>query len=124
LAAVREDANLGRNLLAFAGPVVAQGTVLRPHTLHMLGVLANKENKLEDAERYYRLSLRGTSVELRPLMTAGLLRVLWKGRKYAEVVEVCRTALADPKDLNRTLYLTWPGRWLVWRSSTRRCASA
>lgn len=111
LAALREDPQLGQDLLKGAPAVVAK--VTRHETLQVLAVLSEKHNRAEQAERYYRLAIARAGEGARPLLYAGLLRVLWKERKYADIVPVCREGLRTAKDADCVVYHTELARALA-----------
>src|SRR3954454_24385716 len=95
LLALRDGAELARGLLAAAG-AAAEKAKFGPETLQTLATLADRAGRFEQAERFFRGALRGSqgSDEAgKPILYQGLLKVLWKLRKYAEVAEACREAL-------------------------------
>src|SRR5262249_6054772 len=100
------DKDLAKALLQAAGPVAA-GTRLQSGTLQTLAMLADHCDAPEQAERYYRGALKetgGSDEEGKPVLYHGLLKVLWKLHKYADVAEVCREALRTGKDADCVLY--------------------
>jgi tetratricopeptide (TPR) repeat protein len=115
LLAMRDDAGLAGALLRAAAPV-AEKTKLEPETLQTLATLADRAGLPEQAERFFRGALRGTrgSDEVgKPVLYQGLLKVLWKQRKYGEVAEVCREALRTAKDADSILYYSELSRALA-----------
>jgi tetratricopeptide (TPR) repeat protein len=106
IAAVREDLGLSKELLACAAPLAERGGKLSLPTLHLLGAVAERARDWAAAESFYRLALAGTTEISRPLQIGGLLRVLGRAKKHAEIVTVCREALKNEKGPNRILYLT------------------
>jgi tetratricopeptide (TPR) repeat protein len=106
LLAVRDDPEATKGLLAAADALGAKAK-LEPETLQALATLAERTEQLEQAEKYFRGALqvsRGSDEEGKPVLYAGLLKVLWKVRKYAEVAEVCREALRTAKDADCIVY--------------------
>jgi tetratricopeptide (TPR) repeat protein len=106
LLALRDDVELTKALLAAAG-VLGEKAKLEAETLQSLATLAERDGQLEQAERYFRGALRvtrGSDEEGKPILYAGLLKVLWKLRKYAEVAEVCRDALRSARDADCVVF--------------------
>jgi tetratricopeptide (TPR) repeat protein len=106
LLALRDDAKLALALLDAAGFVAAKAE-LEPETLQTLATLADRAGRFEQAEKFFRGALRGSkgSDEAgKPILYQGLLKVLWKLRKYGEVAEVCREALQTARDAECVLY--------------------
>jgi tetratricopeptide (TPR) repeat protein len=93
IGALRDDGALAKELVRVAFRQAERVTELRFDTLHLLAVLADKHQKLDEAERFYRQSLRSSGPGTEALVYGGLLRVLWKEHKYEDVVQVCREAL-------------------------------
>jgi tetratricopeptide (TPR) repeat protein len=115
LVAMRDEPELARALLQAAGPI-AEKTRLEPETLQTLATLADRAGQFEQAERFFRGALRGSkgSDEAgKPILYQGLLKVLWKLRKYGDVAEVCREALRTAKDAECVLYHTELARSLA-----------
>src|SRR6266545_3425282 len=104
LAAIREGKEFGAELVRAAGPLSDRGARFTQETYHLLAVMAEREGQAEQAERYYRESLKLAIADVQPLVYGGLLRVLWKARKYQEVVDTCREALRTAKEASQTLY--------------------
>lgn len=112
LGAFRGEAALCRELLK-AG-TLSRSKELQGETLHFLAVLAEQQKQWPAAEHFYRRSLaQPTDVKGVTLIQGGLLRLLWKTHKYAEVVEVCRKALEAPKAPNAVLFHSELARALV-----------
>jgi tetratricopeptide (TPR) repeat protein len=106
LVALRDDKDLAQALLQAAGSVVA-GTKFQSGTLQTLAMLADHCGAPEQAERYYRGALKetgGSDEKGKPVLYNGLIKVLWKLHKYAEVVEACRDALRVAKDADCVVY--------------------
>src|SRR5262249_32810809 len=70
-----------------------QGTKLGEQTLHLLGALAFRQQKLTEAEHFYRGSLTLQPREYESLSYAGLLQVLWKANKHDDIAKLCRDGL-------------------------------
>ncbi len=99
LAALRDDADLSKGLVNEAIGRMRDGRELQPRTLEFLAVLAARAKQLDEAERFYRLALKtppGLSMPESSIYL-GLLEVLWEGKKYDAIVEVCRDGVAHAK---------------------------
>ncbi len=112
LLALRQDLVLARGLVR-AGGEAAGKAKLQSETWQMLAALADRAKDTVYAERFYRMALGGVTEEGRTAVSAGLLRVLWQGRKFTEVVQVCRDCLKTAKDADRVVFQTELARALA-----------
>jgi tetratricopeptide (TPR) repeat protein len=103
IAALRDDVGLSRALLRVALPQLEKGE-LKHETLHLLAVLADRNRQPVEAERFYRACLRDVTPGTEALVYGGLLRVLWKANKYADIVQVCRDGLRQTKATSHVLF--------------------
>jgi tetratricopeptide (TPR) repeat protein len=112
LVALRNDKQLCTALLRYtASGKVAPG--LRFDTLHLLALLADHNGALDQAEYFYRRCLPGVTRGTETAIYGGLLRVLWKARKFENIVEVCRQGLQLTQAGNAVLYHTDAARALT-----------
>ena len=102
--ALRDDGELAKELVRVAFLQADRDDSLKFETLHLLAVLADRHKKLEEAEKFYRKSLHGTGPGTEALVYGGLLRTLWKSRKYNDIVQVCRDGLKRSRDTNQILF--------------------
>src|SRR5262249_16840233 len=59
---------------------------------------------LQEAEYFYRESIKyPLSPAAEPLIYGSLLRVLWKGQRFEDIVQTCRAALKQTQSSNRVL---------------------
>lgn len=103
IGALREDGVLAKDLvdIAFRLPDKEE---LNLETLHLLAALADKHRKNDEAEQFYRKSLKATAPGLEHLVYGGLLRTLWKGRKFEAIVEVCKEGIKKAEATNHILF--------------------
>jgi tetratricopeptide (TPR) repeat protein len=106
LAVLRDDAGLVGPLLTVARPRLA-GNQLGYETRQLLAALAARARRLADAEDFYRSCLarvdRGT-FRNEAAVYGGLLDILWRRSKYAEVEKICLRGLDKTKDTNHLLF--------------------
>jgi tetratricopeptide (TPR) repeat protein len=98
IAALRDDASLARDLVKAAVlnrrfPQPNAG--LNDTTLRLLAALAEGQRQLPEAENFYRECLRHPAPDTEYLLYSGLLRVLRKQHKFADVVTLCRKGLVQ-----------------------------
>jgi tetratricopeptide (TPR) repeat protein len=103
LAALREDTDLGKDLVAAAAARLETGPALQSTTLQLLAALADRGKQLDEAERFYRRAITGVTPDAEAMVYGGLLRVLWKAHKYEAIVQVCRDGLRVTKPANGAL---------------------
>jgi tetratricopeptide (TPR) repeat protein len=115
IAVLREAPDLVRALLPELRARLHGGNRLKQETRYILAMLAARTHQLDDAERLYRscLAEARANPDLETSVYSGLLQVLWEGRKYAEVVEVCRQGLRQTRATNRVLFHTELAKALV-----------
>lgn len=101
--ALREDGELARELVR-AALARADGPPLRPQTRYFLAVLADRNRQPDEAERLFRLCLPDLAPGSEAPVYGGLLRTLWKARKYGPMVEVCQEALKGAMGSARLLF--------------------
>jgi tetratricopeptide (TPR) repeat protein len=104
IAALREDAALSQELVRSAYRQSAAAKDLHFDTLQLLAALADRRDLRTEAEHFYRQALRTAPPGSEPLLYGGLLRVLWKGQKYEEVLKLCQEGLAGAKATNHVLF--------------------
>ncbi len=104
VAALREEGELSRQLVQAAFRAVIKGADLKFETLHFLAVLADRQRQPDEAERFYRASLRQAPPTSEAMVYAGLLRALNRARKFEDVVKVCEQGLAGAQTTNKLLF--------------------
>jgi tetratricopeptide (TPR) repeat protein len=102
--ALRDDRELAKNLVDVGYKQINRDQSLKFHTLHLLAVLADRQRQVKEAEDFYRKCLTNYTRETEALVYSGLLRVLWKGRKYDDVIKVCQQGLRLAKTTNHSLF--------------------
>jgi tetratricopeptide (TPR) repeat protein len=102
IAALRDDPALAGELFQVALPRL-QRDELRYETLHFLAILADRQRRPAEAERFYRQCLPRVTPATEALVYGGLLRVLWKENKFKDVVQVCREGLRQTKATSHVL---------------------
>jgi tetratricopeptide (TPR) repeat protein len=114
LAALQNDKALAEGLVRAARDKIHHGQTLQPETRHFLAMVAARYGQLDAAEEHYRacLSLR-TNPTTEPGLYDGLLKVLWAGRKYEAIADVCRQGLKEANATNRLLFHNHLARALV-----------
>jgi tetratricopeptide (TPR) repeat protein len=81
------------------------GDKRHPQSWMLLASLAARAKQLDRAEALFRESLRTVGPALEANAYMGLIEVLFKQRKYQQVVEVCRGAIDRPaKNTNAALF--------------------
>jgi tetratricopeptide (TPR) repeat protein len=108
IAVLRADPDLIRALLPELHRRLREGRRLRQETRYLLAMLAARTHQLDDAERLYRSCLADarSNPDIETTVYSGLLQVLWEGRKYAAVAELCRQGLRHARATNRVLFHT------------------
>ncbi len=101
-AALREDAQSTGHLVDLAMRQ-DQGPRLRFETLQLLAVLADQHRMLPEAEHLFRRCLSDLAPNHETAVYGGLLRVLWKERKYEDILQVCRDGLERTRAANHVL---------------------
>jgi tetratricopeptide (TPR) repeat protein len=107
LVVLRDDPEMVKPLLPVVRQRLVTGTALNPETRRYLAVLAGRAHQLDDAEQLYRSCLEQNGPSARrneAELYSGLLHVLRQGRKYKEIVELCRQGLAQAQMTNRVLF--------------------
>jgi len=104
IGALREDGPLAKDLVDVAFRLGDRDADLNLETLHLLAALADKHRKNDEAERFYRKSLKVTPPGLEHLVYGGLLRTLWKMRKYEDIVAVCHEGIKKAEATNHLLF--------------------
>lgn len=106
LAALRDDTPMSRDLVKEAHRRMKQGQDVDQQTRFFLAALAAQSSLLQEAEDLYRRTLDGPRGGAANEHAAydGLLKVLWQGKKYSNVADVCRRGLAQAKATNRILF--------------------
>lgn len=104
IAAVRDDGALGKDLVLAAARQIQRPDELQFDTVQLLAALADRNDLLVEAERFYRQALRSATPATEPMLYGGLLRVLWKARKYDDILQVCHDGLANAKSTSHVLF--------------------
>jgi tetratricopeptide (TPR) repeat protein len=104
IGALREDGALAKEIVRAAFRQADRDQRLQFETLHLLAVLADKHQKLEEAEKFYRRSLTEAGPGTEALAYGGLLRVLWKKHKYEDILKVCREGIKKSQATNQVLF--------------------
>lgn len=102
--ALRDDPVLAKDIVKLAFVRIDRDPNPKHETLYFLAVLADRNRQLEEAERFYRQSLREVTNNTEAIIYGGLLRVLWKGRKFQDIVKLCQEGLARAQATNRILF--------------------
>jgi tetratricopeptide (TPR) repeat protein len=102
--ALRDDGDLAKDLVRVAFWQIERDKEIRYETLHLLAVLADKHRKNEEAEKFYREALVRPNVSNEAILYGGLLRTLWKEKKYNEILRVCKEGLGKSQATNRILF--------------------
>ncbi len=114
LTVLREDAELGRELVALAVGQLDAGRRLQTDTCFFLATLALRARQLPAAERLFQRCLEGKlPPQIEVATYDGLLRVLWETRNYAAVLRVCERGLQNAAGANRLLFHLNRSRALV-----------
>ncbi len=107
LAVLKEDAPIARQFLDAAHRPDQAKMDLNYQTRYFLALLADKHGKIGQAELFYRRALATPNNEDNEAqLYSGLLRILWKARKYEEVVRVCDDGIRATKNTNHILFYT------------------
>jgi len=104
VAALREDSALAKDLVRAAYRQIEPPKALQLDMVQLLAALADRYDLPLEAERFYRQALQSAGAGAEPILYGGLLRVLWKSRKYDEVLKVCQDGLANAKATNHLLF--------------------
>jgi tetratricopeptide (TPR) repeat protein len=104
IGALRDDGPLAKELVRVAFRQAERDENLKFETMQLLAALADKNQKLEEAEKFYRLSLKEAKPGTEALVYSGLLRVLWREHKHQEIVQVCRDGLVKSQATNQILF--------------------
>lgn len=104
IAALREDGALAKDLVRAAYRRIEPQQALQLDTIQLLAALADRFDLPLEAERYYRQALQTAGASAEPILYGGLLRVLWKSRKYDDVLRVCQEGLNYAKATNHVLF--------------------
>jgi tetratricopeptide (TPR) repeat protein len=106
IAALRDDRDLAKDLVDVGYKQINLDRNLKFQTVHLLAVLADRQRQTKEAEAFYRRCLTNYTPQSEALVYSGLLRVLWKARKYDEVIQVCRQGLRVTKSTNHSLFFS------------------
>jgi tetratricopeptide (TPR) repeat protein len=102
--AVRRDKELTGELLKTGLSRLGEADRLQPDTVQLLATLAEDGEQLQAAEKYYRACMKDLNAESESPAYAGLLRTLWRAKKYQEVVTICRDGLRKSKWTNHVIF--------------------
>jgi tetratricopeptide (TPR) repeat protein len=104
LSVLREEAPLGRAVVDAAFVPNYPIEALDYTTRFFLAMLADQHGRLEQAERFYRQALKGREPENEAGLYSGLLRVLWRLKKYDVVARECREGLQKARNTRPLLF--------------------
>ncbi len=104
ISALRDDAELATKLVEIAFKQKADQKELKFDTVYFLAILADRQRKTEEAERFYRQCLKSATPGNEALIYTGLLRVLGKARKHETIVEICTQGLKTAQATNSLLF--------------------
>ena len=96
LSALRDDQELAKGLVSQALENMRAGNQSQPRTMTFIAALAARAKQLPEAEQFYRRCLKSPGMTEQTAYQ-GLLEVLWEGKKYESIVEVCRQGVAQAK---------------------------
>src|SRR5206468_1586619 len=103
IGALRGNSALARDLIKAASRQ-PQKTAYHAKALQLFAALADREELLPEAEVFYRECIKyPPAPAAEPLIYGSLLRVLWKGRRLEETVDLCRAALKQTQSSTRVL---------------------
>jgi tetratricopeptide (TPR) repeat protein len=103
-AALQADPALAQSLVKIGLPLLNSNKALNPHTMSDLAALADQNNNLKEAEAFYKAALKKLTPPTESTVYAGLLRVLAKQKKYAEVIALCQEGLQNAQLTNQLLF--------------------
>ncbi len=101
--ALRANDDIGKSLVQVAQKSIKKSRDAQERTYLVLAALAAREKSLATAERFYRLCLGRKDLKNEHIAYGGLLQLLWKQKKYKEVIVVCRQGLRDAPKRNHIL---------------------
>lgn len=106
IAALEDDGELSKELVRVGMQQMDFKGKLQFDTVHLLGVLADRHKKLEEAEAFYRkgLSMAPQRPATEALLYSGLLRILWKGHRHEQILELCNKGLDEAQATNHILF--------------------
>lgn len=108
LAALRDDGELVKALLSQAQARLTGGVKISHATRSSLAILAARTKQLDVAEQLYRNCLSGLRGRARQEQEhevyGGLLDVLSRAHKHAEVIKVCQQGLEHAQNTSRVLF--------------------
>lgn len=139
IAALRLDASIGK-VAVKTGARSAKVSELHPDTLLFLAALADHYRMPTESEQLFRVALTriGRSdrreapgfdpptltPENEPLAYGGLLRVLWKGNKIDDVIQVCQQGLEKAATTNSVLFHSELAKALARKGKTDEALAA
>lgn len=100
----RDDAPITRQLLDAAYQPDQPDGDLTYETRYFLAILADKHGRLGQAETFYRRALAAPGQINEPPLYAGLLRILWKSRKFEEILRVCDDGIKNSQFTSHLLF--------------------
>jgi tetratricopeptide (TPR) repeat protein len=104
IGALRQDKDLAARLVDTALVQLDKQHDLAPETRQLLATLADENDKTAGAERFYRSCLPDLTPDAEVLVYTGLLRDLWKEKKFDEIIKVCRDAVGKTQPANQILF--------------------
>jgi tetratricopeptide (TPR) repeat protein len=104
IAVFREDAPIARQLLDAAHQPDQAEKDLYYETRFFLAILSDKHGRLGQAEAFYRRALEAQGQVNEAPLYAGLMRILWKARKFEDIVRVCDDGIKNAQFTNPLLF--------------------
>lgn len=95
--ALREDAELAKELVSTAFKQTDKWEALNDQTIYFLAVLADRHKQFNEAEKFFARCLKQANPANEAEIYNGLLTALGRTRKYAAMVEVCERGLKVAK---------------------------
>jgi tetratricopeptide (TPR) repeat protein len=104
LLVLRESPKLVSGLLTAVRTRMAATNALERDTRYYLAVLAERANKLPEAEALFRSCLFGAGRNNEHEVYSGLIQVLVQAKKHKEVIELCQQGLQSARGTSRELF--------------------
>lgn len=110
LSVFKEDAALARQLLDAAFQPDQAEKDLAYETRFFLAILSDKHGRPGQAESFYRRALEVHGQLNEGVLYSGLLQILWKGRKFEEIVRVCEDGIKTRNNTSLVLFYSELGK--------------
>jgi tetratricopeptide (TPR) repeat protein len=104
IGALRDDAELAKDLVGVAFRKLQQKNDLKFDTICFLAILADRHQKNEEGERFYKTCV--SMLKDNPAFTndmvlySGLIRILAKAHKHEAIIEECQKGLQNAKNVS------------------------